>query len=216
MGNIIGLFVGWNREGSLSKSITYTSMFLMQIPYYILAIILVFFFAYVFTIFPKTGVTNPLVHYTSINLRYIADVLWHSILPALSIIIASFGGWMVGMRQLIISILGEDYLLYAEASGLKKKTIMMKYAFKNAMLPQATGLAMRIGNIMSGTMLTETIFAYPGLGYLLFKATTDLDYNLMGGIFLFVIIGVLTANLLMDLIYPLLDPRITLGRKEQE
>jgi peptide/nickel transport system permease protein len=139
------------------------------------------------------------------------DVLRHAALPALSIVLVSLGWWFLSMRSLIVSLRGEDFILWAEAKGLPPKRIFWAYAFRNALLPQATGLALSLGNIVGGALITETIFGYPGLGYLIFNSIKSLDFPVIQGSILLIVVSVATANLLIDLVYPLIDPRIRFG-----
>jgi len=208
LGNILGALVGWHRGGRLDATITPICLVLYQIPYYFLALALVFALAYVIPLFPIGGAFT----YGSLpklTLEFIADYLYHATLPALSIVMASMAGSVIGMRAMLVNVLGEDYLMLAEAKGLRKRTILMRYGFRNALLPSMTGLAMSLGFMTSGALLTEIVFRYPGLGNTLVLAVTTLDYNLIQGIFLLTTVGVLGANLLMDFLYPLIDPRIT-------
>ncbi|RLI45009.1 hypothetical protein DRO64_03085 [Candidatus Bathyarchaeota archaeon] len=174
--------------------------------------ILIYLFAYVFTILPSSGRYGITVT-PGLNLPFIMSAISHSILPALSIILVSVGAWLISMRSLTVSVLGEDYLLYAEAKGLKKRRIFMRYLFRNTLLPQVTSLSMSLGSIASGSLLLEQIYDYPGMGSLLFDAFEYRDYNVMHGIFLLTTIGVLGAVTIIDLLYPLIDPRIRYGGK---
>jgi peptide/nickel transport system permease protein len=144
----------------------------------------------------------------TLNVRFIKDALEHAILPALSIMLSAFGNWLLQMRSLIVSLLDSDYIQFADVRGIKKNVILMKYAFRNALLPQITGLAMSLGQIMSGSLLCEIIFNYPGIGQVFYQAIQNRDYNLIQGVLLFTILAVLTANLVLELFYPLIDPRI--------
>lgn len=207
LGNILGAFVGWSGNRTLNSILTIFSMILNRIPYYLLGLILVFLFAYYWPIFPSGGGYDVGVS-PGLNINFILSALRHSLLPALSIIIVSIGGWMIGMRSLVISIMGEDYMIFAEAKGLKKNVILMKYAFRNALLPQVTGLALSLGFIVNGALLTEQIFAYPGMGTLFVMAFGYRDFNVMQAIFLLTTIGVLGACFILDIIYPLVDPRV--------
>lgn len=209
IGNLLGAFIGWRRGGKIDTLITSVCLCLNQIPYYFCAIILIYLFAFLLPIFPISGIYN----YTSLldsslSFNYVIEVLYHSILPALSIILVQFGGWMIMMRSMIVSVIGEDYLKLAIAKGLTKRKILMKYAFRNALLPQVTALAMALGFTLSGAMLTEVIFAYPGVGYLMYKSLLSLDYPVLQGILIFVVGAVLAANMFIDLLYPFIDPRI--------
>jgi len=212
LGNLIGALIGWFKDSKLSAVLAGISLVLSRIPYYVLAVVLILVFASLVPIFPATGAMR-MGAVPTLSLSFITDLVYHATLPALSIILASLGGWVIGMRSLMINIQGEDYILFAEAKGLKRGTIMMGYAARNAMLPQVTGLALSLGYIVSGSLLTEAIFAYPGLGNLYITALGLNDYNLIQGMTLLIIFTVLTANLVIDLLYPLIDPRIRYGEK---
>lgn len=135
----------------------------------------------------------------------------HLFLPALTIVLVSLGGWMLGMRNTMIATNSEDYILMAEAKGLRPHRIMLNYAARNAMLPSVTSMGMSIGFIVGGALLTEVVFAYPGVGYQLLAAVQGLDYPLMQGMFLTITAAVLIANFLVDLVYVRLDPRVRKG-----
>ncbi len=211
LGNLIGAYIGWKGEGKLSSILTTYSLIMSEIPYYIFALILVYVFAYYIPIFPLRGAFD-INTVRGFNVNYILDLLWHAFLPAISIMLVSIGGWMLRMRSLIINILGEDYLLFAEAKGLKETTILTQYAIKNALLPQVTGLALSLGFIVNGAMLMEIIFAYPGMGRLFQVALGWRDYNILQAVFLMSTIGVLGGTFILDIIYPLLDPRVRKGQ----
>jgi peptide/nickel transport system permease protein len=140
---------------------------------------------------------------------FFKDALYHSMLPALSIVLASLGSWAIGMRGMIISGLGEDYITFAEAKGLKGREIFLRYALRNALLPQVTALALSLGYIVSGAVLVEVVFGYPGVGTVLYQAIRTFDYFVIYGVVMMLILAIGLATLVMDLIYPLLDPRIT-------
>ena len=215
LGNLIGAIIGWRRESRVNKGILFLNICLNQIPYYILAIILLYLFAFLIPIFPTSGGYNArnALSTETFSLTFMLDVLWHSILPALSIILVSIGHWLLSMRSLITSVMGSDYFLFAEVKGLKKNMVMMNYAFKNALLPQITSLGMQLGGMMSGSLIMERIFAFPGIGWTLIDAIDMRDYNLIQGIFLITTVSVLTANLLIDILYPLIDPRIRFEKR---
>jgi len=212
IGNLLGTFVGFSKKKKINSILIIISLSLNRIPYYLLSIILIYLFAYVFTILPSSGRYGITVT-PGLNLPFIMSAISHSILPALSIILVSVGAWLISMRSLTVSVLGEDYLLYAEAKGLKKRRIFMRYLFRNTLLPQVTSLSMSLGSIASGSLLLEQVYDYPGMGSLLFDAFEYRDYNVMHGIFLLTTIGVLGAVTIIDLLYPLIDPRIRYGGK---
>ena len=134
----------------------------------------------------------------------------HWVLPFLSLFLVMFGGWAIGMRNMIIYELESDYAHYLEALGAPQR-LVRKYAFRNAMLPQITGLALSLGAVVAGALVTEIVFSYPGLGYQIYRAITNEDFFVIQGIFLFIIIGILIANFLVDLVYIIVDPRTRIG-----
>jgi len=208
LGSIIGAVVGWRgRQAGGWRLLVPVALVLYTIPYYILAIILVFSFAFHWPIFPLSGAYSVGMQ-PGWNSAFILDVLRHAILPALSILLVSLGWWFLSMRSLIITLKGEDYILNAEARGIFERRIMWGYAFRNALLPQATGLAISLGHIVGGALITEVIFAYPGVGYRIYNAINSLDYPLIQGGVLLIILSVAAANFLIDILYPLIDPRI--------
>lgn len=213
IGTFIGAIAGWRGEGSrLFNILAFIALGLYVIPYYIFAVILAYLFGYIIRIFPLSGGYTPGLM-PSLNLEFILDVIWHSTLPALSIILSSLGWWFLSMRSMIINVKGEDFILMAEAKGLRKNRILWKYAFRNAILPQVTGLALSLRNVVGGALLTEVIFAYPGVGYLIFTAITNMDYPLIQGAVLFLIFTTCFLNFAIDILYPLVDPRIRYGEE---
>lgn len=207
-GSLIGAIIGWRgRQAGGWRLLVPVALVLYTIPYYILAIVLVFVFAFYWPIFPLSGAYSVSVR-PGWTLTFILDVLHHAILPALSILLVSLGWWFLSMRSLIISLKGEDFILNAEAMGIFERRILWGYAFRNALLPQVTGLAISLGHIVGGALITEVIFAYPGIGYRIYNAINSLDYPLIQGGVLLIILSVAAANFLIDILYPLIDPRI--------
>jgi peptide/nickel transport system permease protein len=143
---------------------------------------------------------------------FILDVLAHATLPALSIVLVATGGWALGMRGMMVTTMGEDYVTFAEAKGLRASTIFLRYCVRNAILPQTTALALALGQILSGAVLVEVIFGYPGIGTLLFEAIRENDFYLIQGIVFTVIVALGFATFILDVFYPLLDPRISYQR----
>jgi peptide/nickel transport system permease protein len=212
LGSLLGAIVGWSGGRSrVLRGLVPVALLLYTTPYYILAIILVFLFAFRWTIFPLSGAysvgANP-----EWSLAFAGDAIRHGALPALSIILVSLGWWFLSMRSLIISEQGQDYILWAEAKGLPRRRIFWAYAFRNALLPQTTGLALSFGHIIGGALITEVIFAYPGLGWLIYNAIKGLDFPVIQGSILLLIVSVAVVNFLLDLAYPLIDPRIRAQR----
>lgn len=208
IGFLLGGIVGWRREARLSGVLTNAALAFSQIPPYFMALGLLFTFAYGLAWLPRRGAFDPAVS-KAFTWPFIKSVLRHSILPALSLIVISVSGWLISTRSLVISILGEDYLLFGKAKGLKDGYILSRYVLRNAMLPQVTGLALSLGFVLNGAFLVEYLFVYPGLGTLFLNSISMLDYNLVQGIMLMSITLVLTATLLVDLLLPLVDPRVT-------
>jgi peptide/nickel transport system permease protein len=146
----------------------------------------------------------------TLSWTFVWSLLEHWILPFASLFLVMFGGWAIGMRNMIIYELEADYSHYLEALGAPRKLIR-QYAFRNAILPQITGLALQLGVIVAGALVTEIVFSYPGIGYLILQAIQNHDYFLLQGCFLFIIIGVLLANFAIDITYVLVDPRTRIG-----
>ncbi len=203
----VGLLAGWFRDSRLSGIITNVAISLSQIPPYLVAVFLVLFLGYQLRVLPYRGAWDA-QYPIGFTWEFISSALTHAILPALSIVLVSVAGWILSTRSLIITILGEDYLTYAEAKGLKTWDIMRRYALRNAMLPQATALALTLGAVMNGTLLIEILFVYPGIGELLSRSIQLFDFNTITGIVLLSIVSVMTASLLVDLALPVIDPRI--------
>jgi len=211
LGNLIGAVAGW-KGGRLARNLAPIAVVLGNMPYYLLAIILIYFLSYTLDLLPRSGGFS-IGAIPSFSIGFMMDVIWHSILPMLSIIVSSLGWWFLSMRSMMVTLKGEDYILMAEAKGLSEKRIMWKYAFRNCLLPQVTGLALSLGNIMGGALIMEMIFAYPGVGWLLYYSIQNLDYPVIQGVVLLVVFSVCTALLFIDLIYPLIDPKIKYGVK---
>jgi peptide/nickel transport system permease protein len=172
-----------------------------------MALVMLVMFAYVIRIFPFSGAYPPGMR-PQLTPQFILTVIKHSTLPALSLVIVGMGGWFLGMKSLASNIISEDYVVYAEVAGLRENKILFNYVIRNALLPQITGLALQLGLIFSGALIMEVVFGYPGMGTLIFRAVLANDYSLIMGITLFSIVGVATSVLILDLIYPLFDPRV--------
>lgn len=212
IGSVLGAVVGWRESKSpIIRSFVILALIAYTTPYYILAIILLFAFAFLVPIFPLAGAFEVGAR-PEFTLSFAMDVLKHAALPALSIILVSLGWWFLSMRSLITSIKGEDYILWAQAKGLTPNRIMWVYAFRNALLPQATGLALSLGYLVGGALVTEVIFGYPGVGWLIFNSIKGLDYPVIQGSVMLIILSVAIVNFLLDMVYPLLDPRIRQGQ----
>jgi peptide/nickel transport system permease protein len=207
LGNLLGGLASYYPKNRVLQGVDVLFQAVRPIPYYILALLLIIFFAYLLPIFPIRG-AYPMGTRPSMTWNFAFTVLYHSILPAISLILGGIGAWFIGMKALTSNIISEDYVVYAETAGLQERKILFGYVMRNAMLPQVTGLALQLGMIFNGALILEVIFSYPGLGLLAYQAVLTTDYSLILGITLFSIIGVATAALILDLIYPLFDPRV--------
>jgi len=210
IGTLIGLLAGWRESSRLMQITASFLVFIRGLPFYILALLLQFFFAYSLRLFPSSGAYSVGIT-ASLSLNFILDVMKHSFLPALCLVLGSVTGWFLGMRAMVINIKNEDFVKFAEAKGLRKRTVVWSYVFRNALLPQVTGLSLSLASVVGGAILTETIFAYPGIGTLINLSIRRLDYPVIQGCVLVMILSVCIANFVMDIIYPLLDPRIRYG-----
>ena len=206
IGTFLGIYVAWRREKRISSITLVSALFFNSFPYFWFGLLILYLFGFILGWFPLGGAysTRTTLH----GLSYVISVIHHAFLPALTIIISSLGGWLLTMRNNMISVLTEDYITVAEAKGLKERDIMLKYAARNAILPSVTGFAMSLGFIVGGAILTEIVFSYPGMGYILYQAVIGQDYPLMQTIFLMISIAVLLANLVADILYGFIDPRV--------
>ena len=202
----LGTFAGWKRGSWLDSLIPVTTMF-QSIPYFWLALILLYLFGSVWMISPLNGGYDVYTTTPGWNPAFIGSVISHGLLPAATIVISSIGGWMLGMRNMMVATLSEDYIVTAEAKGLRPGRIMRTYAARNAVLPSVAGFAISLGFVVAGSIVTEAVFSYPGIGSALLQAVNSNDYALMQGIFLVITLSVLGANLLIDLLYAVIDPR---------
>src|SRR5580765_1249042 len=208
MGITVGALMAWNGTPRLLKVLLPLTMIGGVLPYYLMAMLLLYLFAFTSRVFPMTGAYDSGIPHT-LSLHYVGSVARHAVLPALSIILTSLGAWALTMRGLVVNTIGEDYMLLAEAKGLSKRRIMWRYSVRNAIPPQLTHLAIALGYVVSGAILVEIVFSYPGLGYQLYMAIVNSDYTVIQGITLILAVSVGLCVLIIDLIYPRLDPRVT-------
>ena len=213
LGILLGALFVWPRAPKIVGFIAPLFFAISPIPYYLLAMFLIYLMAYTLHVLPHSGAVSIGQIYQGFSLAYVWDLLRHSILPGLSIVLSGMGGWALGMRGMTITVLGEDFLTLARAKGLREGWIFTRYAMRNAMLPQFTGLAISMGFIVSGSSIVELMFTYPGVGYKLYQSIVNADYTVMQGITFFIVVSVATAVLIIDLLYPVLDPRITYERR---
>lgn len=204
LGTTAGVLFGWTR-GSRADVVIPAATFLQSMPYYFLGTILVMVFAGSLHWFPVQGAYDPALS-PSWSFGYVASLLRYAELPLASIVLSSLAGWMIGMRNMMVTTISEDFVLMAVAKGLPRRRILF-HAARNAVLPSVANLALTIGLLVSGSLLVEQIFNYPGVGNLLVGAVSNEDYPLLQGIFLLITFTVLTANLLADVLYYVLDPR---------
>jgi peptide/nickel transport system permease protein len=207
IGTLLGAFMGWPRSPKYLAYVMPPLLSLNAIPFFLLGLVLVYLFAFRLRWFPLLYGYTPGT-FPEWSFSFASDVFKHSVLPALSIILVSLGGWALSMRAMMVTTTGEDYVTFADAKGLKDRTIFRKYAIRNALLPQTTALALALGQLIAGTVIVEVIFSYPGIGKTLYAAIRGSDYFLVQGIVFMLILAIATATLILDLIYPLLDPRI--------
>ena len=208
LGTLIGALAAWPRTPRFVMPMAMPLMTLSAVPYYLLGLLLLYVFAFKFRIFPLSGGADPGVT-AGWNAVFIGQVLYHSVLPALSIVLSAMGMWALGMRGMMVSVIGEDFITQAEANGLRDRTLFFRYAMRNALLPQFTALGLSLAYVVTGQVAVEVLFDYPGIGNLLFRAVTSSDYTLINGIVFLTILSIGVMTLLLDFAYPLLDPRIT-------
>lgn len=207
IGALLGIFAAWRRGRFIDSYILPITSVLSSFPYFWLAMLVLYTFALGLGWFPLGHAASDDIRQNWGDPNYVMSVIHHMILPATTIVITSIGGWMLGMRNNMIGVLSEDYITLAQAKGLSDRRVMMTYAARNAILPSLTGFAMSLGFVLGGALLTEIVFAYPGMGYILLTAVNTRDYPLMQGVFLMITIAVLIANMIADVAYVLLDPR---------
>jgi peptide/nickel transport system permease protein len=212
LGTILGAMMAWPKSSNFVRHILPSFLILGAIPAYLIALILIYFIAFRGKLLPL-GSGYGIGTIPNLSVSFALEVLKHSILPALAIVLTSMGGWVIGMRGMMVTVQGEDYMTFGEAKGLKDRRLFYKYGMRNAILPQVTGLALALSFLVEGVVLVELVFQYPGVGTLLARAINQLDYFMIYGIVLIVVVCLAIAMFIMDMIYPLLDPRITYGSK---
>ncbi len=207
IGTLAGALLGWPSSPRSLQYLFTPLLTLSALPYYLLALLLVYVFAFRLDWFPLFGGYNLGVQ-PDLNFDFALQVLRHSILPAFSIILASIGFWALGMRGMMVTNRGADYMVQAEAKGLKGGRIFLRYALRNALLPQTTALALSLGTVLTGAVLVEVVFRYPGLGETLFQAIRLSDFFIIRGMIFAVILTLALATFIVDIAYPILDPRV--------
>lgn len=204
IGNSVGLLAGIKKDKAYSKILEGVAICIYPIPYYIFALTLIMLFAYIIPIFPLSANFNV----SGFSLENLKTILWNSILPALSLILTGTGWWVISMTTLSRNTNEEDFVSFARMKGLPERKVITGYVLPNTVLPQITMLALQIGTIFNGALITEILFNYPGIGSLIYRGILQADYNLIMGTITISIFAVATATLVVDLIYPFIDPRV--------
>ena len=212
VGTLLGVYAGWRRGGRTDSTVTISATFLASFPPFWLGLLLLYVTAYKLNWFPLEGgyKNGAAPHWTA---AFLSDAFLHSVLPAVTLALTSLSGWVFGMRNNMINVLGEDYVTFAEANGLRSRTVALLYAARNALLPNVTAFGLTLGAVVGGSVLVEGVFSYPGLGNLLFTAVTNHDYPLMQALFLVITVSMLVAILIVDLLYVRLDPRVRMNEE---
>jgi peptide/nickel transport system permease protein len=205
IGVTLGAYAAWRRNTRFDSVVTLGSTFVGTLPSFWIALLLLFGLGYVAGWFPTSGGYSTAT--PGWNAAFLADAAYHSVLPAVSLLVTAPIGWVLGMRNTMVMNLGEDYIRLARAKGLPDRAVALRYAARNALLPSVTGFAIALGGVLGGSILVETIFDYPGMGRLMGEAIGNRDFPLLQTLLLFIIVGVLVANLIADLLYGVLDPR---------
>ena len=204
---MLGIYAGWRRGKTADSVVTMGATFFAAFPPFWLGLLLLYMFAFKYQFFAiKGGYTEGLTPNWSPS--FLSDAFQHSILPGLTLAITSLSGWVFGMRNNMINTLGEDYVTFAEANGLRSRTVATLYAARNALLPNVTAFGLSLGAVVGGSVLVEGIFGYPGLGNLLYTAVVNHDYPLMQALFLVITVAMLVTIFIVDLLYTRLDPRV--------
>jgi peptide/nickel transport system permease protein len=207
IGTLLGVYSGWRRGTKSDASVTIGATFFAAFPPFWLGLLLLYVLAFKLNAFPIKGGYSPGLT-PNWSLSFLNNAATHSVLPAITLAITSLSGWVFGMRNNMINTLGEDYVTFAEANGLRQRTIALSYAARNALLPNVTAFGLSLGAVVGGSVLVEGVFSYPGLGNLLFLAVSNRDFPLMQALFLVISVSMLVAIFIVDLLYVRLDPRV--------
>jgi peptide/nickel transport system permease protein len=207
LGNLIGIFGSWQRGGFIDTVFPPLLIFIGSFPAFFLALAMLYAFGVKLDWLPINHAYSTRLH-MGFNWPFIQSVLEHMVLPVTTSVLLSIGGWALGMRNVMVSVMSDDYVTMAEAKGLKQLRVIFRYAARNALLPGVTGFGIALGAVLSGQILIETVFSYPGLGFLLINAVNGRDYPLMQGLFMMITVGILAANFFVDILYTRLDPRV--------
>lgn len=208
LGTLVGLYAGWRRGSLIDRIITYVAITIQSLPYFWLAILLQILLAVTFRVFPVAGAYSILDVSPKYSAPWIADVIYHAILPLLTIVISTAPVYAIIMRNNVSEIVGEDFMTVAQAKGLRKGRILLSYALRNGILPVISIIAVNFGYVVGGALLVEIVFDYPGIGSLLFNAILGQDYPVIQGVFYILAVTVIAANFIADVVYAIIDPRI--------
>jgi peptide/nickel transport system permease protein len=210
LGNLLGALAGYFRSNLALKLAGAAVMAVHPVPAYIIGLVMLIVFGYVWPILPISG--GAQMNLTpGFSLAYIGSIIQHGALPALSLMLVGIGTWFISMRSLVSNLVTDDHVVYAELAGVSSGKIFSKYVARNALLPQLTGLALSLGNIFGGAVIIEFLYNYPGMGRLLIQGIYRGDYSLVLGVTTISIVAVAVAIFVIDLLYPLIDPRVRLG-----
>jgi peptide/nickel transport system permease protein len=207
IGTLLGVYAGWRRGKAADTTVTLGATFFAAFPPFWLGLLLLYVFAFTYGWFPIKGGYNP-GETPNLSLPFLGDAAFHSIIPGLTLAITTLSGWVFGMRNNMINTLGEDYVTFAEANGLRTRTVALLYAARNALLPNVTAFGLSLGAVVGGSVLVEGVFSYPGLGNLLYIAVSNHDFPLMQALFLVISVSMLVTIFIVDLLYVRLDPRV--------
>ncbi|GAA3240945.1 ABC transporter permease [Dactylosporangium siamense] len=206
LGTALGTIAGW-RRGTWIDSLVPATTVLQSIPYFWVALIFLYVFGVTLGWFPLGGGYDSNEFVPELSFAFIGSAAYYAILPALTILVSAIGGWLLGMRNMMVAVRSEDYVVAAEAKGLRPLRVMTMYAARNAVLPSVAGFAISLGFVVGGSLVMEQVFSYPGIGRAMLQAVSNSDYALMQGLFLVITVSVLAANLVVDVLYGLIDPR---------
>lgn len=205
IGVMIGAYSAWNRGKSRDVTLLTTMLTFQAIPGFWIGMLFIAIFAVQLGWFPTYGALSIVQDGTTWG--YVKDVLWHLVLPVTTLSIATVGSNYLLTRSSMLESLGQDYMLMAEAKGVKKRTLIFNHGLRNALLPIYTQFTMALGSLIGGSVIVETVFSYPGIGRLLYESVVARDFPMLQGVFFMITLGVIAANILADITYPLIDPR---------
>jgi peptide/nickel transport system permease protein len=212
IGTLVGMLTAWRRGSWYDTVVPPLLTFLSAVPYFWMALALIYLFGVNLNWFPTDSGYDVFNVTPGWSMDFIGSVVQHALLPVITLVIGTLAGWVLTMRNTMVTTLSEDYVLMAQAKGLSERRVMFQYAARNAILPSVTSFSISLGLVVSGSLLTEIVFNYPGIGFALYKGVQGNDYALVEGCFLVIALAVLIANFLSDLVYSFLDPRVRQGR----